>query len=88
MTACAGQPGCAKSRTDVRADAAAAIAENRIRPGAATAPASGLTARDLVVSGRQHWSGCDRRCGRPRGPVTDVIAEPGGYRHTPPGTTH
>lgn len=86
VTACAGQPGCAKSRTDIRADAAAAITENRVRPGAPAAPAAGLAARDLLVSGRQHWSGCDRRCGRPRGPVTDIVAEPGGYRRTPPGT--
>ncbi|MFM1726213.1 precorrin-3B synthase [Rhodococcus sp. PAM 2766] len=63
VSACAGQPGCAKSHTDVRADAREAI-ENE----------------DLPADGRQHWSGCDRKCGRPRGEVTDVVADPDGYR--------
>lgn len=29
---------------------------------------------------RQHWSGCERRCGLPKGDVLDVLAEPTGYR--------
>ncbi|WP_369132521.1 precorrin-3B synthase [Modestobacter sp. I12A-02662] len=29
---------------------------------------------------RQHWAGCERRCGRPRGDVVDVVATPAGYR--------
>lgn len=64
VTACAGLPGCAKSRADVRADAAAAVAVG-------TLPAGGA---------RQHWVGCERRCGRPRGAVVDVVATGAGYR--------
>ncbi|MEV5832791.1 precorrin-3B synthase [Nocardia sp. NPDC052112] len=43
-------------------------------------------ADDVTVTGRQHWSGCDRRCGRPRGPVTDIVATQNGYRIAPPPT--
>ncbi|GGG10295.1 precorrin-3B synthase [Rhodococcoides trifolii] len=45
---------------------------------------------DAVLNGevqegeRQHWVGCERRCGRPRGEVTDVVAGPDGYTVTPP----
>jgi precorrin-3B synthase len=64
VTTCAGRPGCAKSLADVRADASAAV-----RTGAL--PAGGA---------RQHWVGCERRCGRPQGDVVDVVATPTGYR--------
>lgn len=81
VSACAGRPGCAKSHTDVRADVAAAIGEGRILPHAANpaAPGEPLPARELTVTGRQHWSGCDRHCGRPRGPVVEVTASADGY---------
>jgi precorrin-3B synthase len=64
VTACAGRPGCAKSLADVRAAAATAVAT-------ATLPAGGS---------RQHWAGCERRCGRPQGIVVDVVATGTGYR--------
>lgn len=58
--ACVGRPGCAKSRADVRADAARTLA------------AAGRAALPL------YWSGCERRCGHPRGDRIDVVAAPGG----------
>ncbi|MEV5239634.1 precorrin-3B synthase [Streptomyces cinnamoneus] len=66
--ACAGRPGCAKSLTDVRADAADALTD--ARPGGP---------RLLPV----YWSGCERRCGHPSdGPWVDVLATADGYRVT------
>jgi precorrin-3B synthase len=64
VTACTGLPGCAKSLADVRADAATALAAGALPAGGA----------------RQHWAGCERRCGRPRGEVVDVVATLDGYR--------
>ncbi len=61
VTACAGRPGCAKSRADVRADAAAAVAAGRL-------PGDGA---------RQHWAGCGRRCGRPAGALDVVATDDG-----------
>jgi precorrin-3B synthase len=64
VTACAGRPGCARSLADVRADAVRAVATGSL-------PADGAP---------QHWAGCERRCGRPRGEVVDVVATGTGYR--------
>jgi precorrin-3B synthase len=64
VTTCAGRPGCAKSLADVRADAATAVANGALPAGGA----------------RQHWAGCERRCGRPAGDVVDVVATGDGYR--------
>ncbi|SDW83858.1 precorrin-3B synthase [Saccharopolyspora shandongensis] len=61
VTACAGRPGCAKARADVRDDARRA---SRAADGSA-----------LPV----HWSGCERRCGRPQGRVVEVLATGAGY---------
>ncbi|WP_330230037.1 nitrite/sulfite reductase [Nocardia sp. NBC_00508] len=103
VSACAGQPGCAKSHTDVRADVSDAVGTGRVLPAAhpiesgAADPAPGppgpetaarhhvpetpTAATDVSVAGRQHWSGCDRRCGRPRGEITDIVAtDKAGYR--------
>lgn len=84
VSACAGRPGCAKSLTDVRADLAAAVDTGRVLPGDQHAGEAVVRAEDVTVAGRQHWSGCERRCGRPTAPVTDVVATPDGYRVTPP----
>ncbi|MGY2002496.1 precorrin-3B synthase [Blastococcus sp. SYSU DS1024] len=70
VTACAGLPGCAKSRADVRADATAAVITGPL-------PARGA---------RQHWAGCERRCGRPGGAVVDVVATGTGYRVDTPAS--
>jgi len=79
VTACAGRPGCAKSLADVHADAVASFGAQK---------ASGTTLLPL------HWSGCERRCGRPTGARVEVVAQPGGHyvveRHDtadPPNTT-
>ncbi|OLT10480.1 hypothetical protein BJF79_25975 [Actinomadura sp. CNU-125] len=66
VTACAGRPGCAKSLTDVRADAAAAVR-------ASASPRGG--ADGLPV----HWAGCERRCGHPPDRHVAVVATPRGY---------
>ncbi|RSN66900.1 precorrin-3B synthase [Actinomadura sp. WAC 06369] len=65
VTACAGRPGCARSLTDVRADAAAAVLAARPHGPAGGAPV--------------HWSGCERRCGHPPDRHVAVVAAPGGY---------
>lgn len=70
VTACAGRPGCAKSLSDVRADATRAVSTGLLPGGGA----------------RQHWAGCERRCGRPAGGVVDVVATPAGYRIGPPAS--
>jgi precorrin-3B synthase len=63
VTSCAGRPGCAKALADVQADARAVVA-------------AGVG----VAGGRRvHWSGCERRCGRPAGKVVDVQADGTGY---------
>ncbi|MEU7879074.1 precorrin-3B synthase [Microbispora bryophytorum] len=67
LSACTGRPGCAKALADVQADALR-WAE------------TGMPELPELRGGPIHWAGCERRCGRPRGRVTDVVATPGGYR--------
>ncbi len=84
-SACTGLPGCAKSRADVRADAARALdaAPPVVLP---VAPSAGRSAGGALPV---HWSGCERRCGHPAGRWVDVLATGQGYRVTaaggPPG---
>ncbi|WP_137724218.1 precorrin-3B synthase [Prescottella subtropica] len=63
------------------------------RPGCAKALAdvradarAAIAAGDIPAGARQHWSGCDRTCGRPRGEITDVVAGPDGYRVQKPSS--
>ncbi|MEO6879506.1 MAG: precorrin-3B synthase [Mycobacteriaceae bacterium] len=70
VSACTGRPGCAKALADVRADATAAIA-------------AGRSTTEGDPAGLVHWSGCERRCGRPAGAFTDVLATTDGYRTSP-----
>ncbi|WP_030521292.1 precorrin-3B synthase [Nocardia rhamnosiphila] len=86
ITACAGAPGCAKSHTDVRADAAAAVESGRTDTSDAGGSDTPIPAAEITTAGRQHWSGCERRCGRPAAAVTEVTAGPEGYRVIPPRT--
>ncbi|MFJ4528363.1 precorrin-3B synthase [Streptomyces nigrescens] len=72
--ACTGRPGCAKSRTDVRADATAAVTAGTPVPGEPGPQPAAL--RRLPV----YWSGCERRCGHPHGAWVDVLATAEGYR--------
>lgn len=55
------------------------------RPGCAKSRAdvradAQRTLRGLPSSRRAHFSGCERRCGKPAGEHVDVVAESGGYR--------
>ncbi|MFD8377956.1 nitrite reductase [Streptomyces sp. NPDC059679] len=71
--ACTGRPGCAKSLADVRAEAARAVA------GEASGDGRPGPARSRLPV---YFSGCERRCGHPGGPVrwVDVLATGDGYQ--------
>lgn len=67
VSACTGSPGCERSAADVRADAAAAVAQSLQPSGSGDEP------------GHRHFVGCDRACGSPR--TADVLVATGdGYR--------
>lgn len=78
VSACTGRPGCAKSLSDVRADARAWVdtAHHTHAPGRVP-PISILESRS--DSRPVHWSGCARRCGRPAGDVIEFVATGDGY---------
>ncbi|MER7464198.1 precorrin-3B synthase [Streptomyces sp. NPDC097981] len=79
VTACTGRPGCAKSLADVRADAQAVVER-------ATGPSPSSSSRGCPMP--VHWSGCERRCGHPRGTAwVDVVATSAGYDLSAPGRT-
>ncbi|MCD0448826.1 precorrin-3B synthase [Actinocorallia sp. API 0066] len=64
-------------------DALAGVTACTGRPGCAKALADVRADAVAVMvpgEGRVHWSGCERRCGRPEGQVVDVVATGGGYR--------
>lgn len=66
VTACAGSPGCARSRADVRADATRAV-----ETGSAA----------VTRAGAVHYAGCERACGRPPAAEV-MVATGSGYRRT------
>ncbi|MEU6326258.1 precorrin-3B synthase [Streptomyces sp. NPDC047049] len=87
LGACTGRPGCAKSRTDVRADATAAVAAGTTVPDEAPpgspplgVPVSPEGAPVSPLGVPVYWSGCERRCGHPHGTWVDVLATAEGYR--------
>ncbi|GAA3471671.1 precorrin-3B synthase [Nonomuraea roseola] len=69
LSACTGSPGCAKSLADVQGDARRWATGTR-------EPSTPAVPEGVLV----HWAGCERRCGRPKGEVVDVVATPTGYR--------
>lgn len=75
VTACTGRPGCAKALADVQEDARRWVASHD-----ASQPIRDLPVRDAPMPRAVHWAGCERRCGRPRGSVLDIVATADGYR--------
>ncbi|MCC5581404.1 precorrin-3B synthase [Microtetraspora sp. AC03309] len=77
LTACTGRPGCAKALADVHTDLHTHVGAGGSADLSGDAVRSPTGKGDLLPV---HWAGCERRCGRPRGRVVDVIATEDGYR--------
>ena len=71
-SACAGGEGCARTDRQVRTEAAAMLVT-----GSSTI--SDLELSRAGSTARVHWSGCERRCGRPRLPYRDLVAVEDGW---------
>ncbi|MCX4689167.1 hypothetical protein OG401_33545 [Kitasatospora purpeofusca] len=78
-SACTGLPGCAKSRSDVRADAARVLDEAPVLDKARALDETWVLNEGAALL-PVHWSGCERRCGHPAGRRVDVLATGEGYR--------
>ena len=84
VSACTGRPGCAKSLSDVRADAAAWLSGPELSDplemiGMGTRSPQGALQSGSIPQRPVHWSGCSRRCGRPAGDVIEFVATGDGY---------
>ncbi len=77
VSACTGSPGCAKSRADVRADAAAVVAGGPIH-----LDGGGVEGPAVNEVRRLHLVGCERACGNPHDGRL-LIATGSGYRPEP-----
>ncbi|WP_182887335.1 precorrin-3B synthase [Microbispora sp. H10885] len=79
LSACTGRPGCGKALADVQADAVRWAESGVPEPPVVGPPGLQPPGAEPLDAGLIHWAGCERRCGRPRGRVTDVVATTGGY---------
>lgn len=79
VSACTGRPGCAKSLSDVRADARAWVEASHHTHVPGRVPPISILGSRSDTPGAVHWSGCARRCGRPAGDVIEFVATGDGY---------
>jgi precorrin-3B synthase len=79
VSACTGRPGCAKSLSDVRADARAWVDASHHTHVPGRVPPVSIPGSRSDTPGAVHWSGCARRCGRPAGDVIEFVATGDGY---------
>ncbi|MEV6236508.1 hypothetical protein [Lentzea sp. NPDC051838] len=82
VSACTGRPGCAKSLSDVRADATVWVNATHHTHDPSRVPPISILGSRSDTPGAVHWSGCARRCGRPHGDVIEFVATGDGYEET------